>query len=143
MLDGVELVEEEVVRETRRPRQGAREQIDAPLMEAILDQIVGADVEVRRDAVVRALLAFTWTQRLYFIVRSALMGGIGAAVTGAIVVILGEVNAVQVAVISVGSFVATLAITRLIDAQVTNTAKRIVHVLSRHRQLRSLVLDHF
>ncbi len=137
-------IDEEVAGEARRAsKPGARDQIDAPLVEAILDQIVGADLEVRREAVVRTLLAFTWTQRLYFIIRSALMGVMGAAVTGAVVIFVGEVNALQVAAISVVAFVVTLAITRLMDTLLTAAAKRIVATLNSHRRLRSLILDHF
>ncbi len=136
-------VEKEVVkiRETAGPR--GRSDIDPLLMKAILEQIVGEDAETRRNTAVKALLVFTWTQRLYFIVRSALMGVLGAGITGGIVIFLGEVNALQVAAISVVSFVVTLALTRLIDANLTNTSRRIVALLNRHRQLRGLILDNF
>ncbi len=145
MVTKVDLdIEENVVKETRKTaRPGGRSEIDPSLMEAILEQIVGEDADTRRNAAVKALLAFTWTQRLYFIVRSALMGVLGAAFTGGIVIFLGEVNALQVAAISVLSFVLTLALTRLIDANLTNTARRIVALLNRHRQLRGLILDNF
>ncbi len=134
-------VDEETVRQTKAAVEAnAEAQIDSPLTSLILGQIDGED---RKETVIRALIAFTWGQRLYFIVRSAMMGVLGAAVTGVIVVFFGEVNALQVAVVSVFSFAATLAVTRLFDARVMEASKRIAVSLSRHRRLRAAILDYF
>jgi hypothetical protein len=134
-------VDEETVRHTRvaiEAKSGT--QIDTLLTSLILGQIDG---EAGKERVIRALIAFSWEQRLYFIVRSAIMGVLGAGITGAIVIFFGEVNAMQVALVSIFSFVATLALTRVFDAQITRESKKIVASLSRHRRLRAAVLDHF
>jgi hypothetical protein len=109
----------------------------------ILEQIEGIDSEAKKEVVVRALLAYTWTQKLYFIIRSALMGFMGAGVTAAIVYLLGKADAIQVAVIGVVSFIVTLAITRLFDAPVTQRSKQIVLRLSHHRRVLAVILSHF
>ena len=144
-LDEVKLdIDDESVRQKREDVEAsAKTQIDPLLINTILDQIGGADGGVKKEVVIRALLAFTWGQRLYFIIRSALMGFMGAVMTAGIVLFIGEVNALQVGVIGIASFIATLAITRLFDARITAGSKRIVSSLSRHERLRSAILNHF
>ena len=138
-----EIDDETVRRAIEAVKANAKTQIDPPLTNKILEQIVGVDIEMRKEVVIRALLAYTWTQRLYFIVRSALMGIMGAVLSAAIVLLFGEVNALQVAIIGVASFIATLAITRLFDARITQGSKRIVSTLSHHQRLRTVILNHF
>jgi hypothetical protein len=117
-------------------------QIDPQLTNLILEQIGEVEGEVRKGIVVRALLTFTWTQRLYFIIRSALMGIISAGVTIVIVLMLREVNALQVVIIGIFSFVATLVITRLFDLEISRGSKRIISMLSHHKRLRAAILNH-
>ncbi len=144
-LDEVKLdIDDESVRKKREDVEAnAKTQIDPLLINTILDQMGDADGGVKKEVVIRALLAFTWGQRLYFIIRSALMGLMGAVMTAGIVLFVGEVNALQVGVIGVASFIATLAITRFFDARITAGSKRIVTSLSRHKRLRSAILNHF
>jgi hypothetical protein len=138
-------IDDETVRQMREALEHNvhQTQIDPQLTNIILQQFEGIDVEVRKEAVVRALIAFTWTQRLYFIVRSAIMGLMGAGVTAIVVFLLGKVDAFQVVIISVMSFIVTLAITRLLDAQISQGSKQIILRLSQHRRLRAVILGHF
>ena len=138
-------IDDETVKQTREAveHNASKTQIDPLLTNMILEQIEGIDGEARKEAVVRALLAYTWTQKLYFIIRSALMGFMGAGVTAVIVYLLGKADAIQVAVISVVSFIVTLAITRLFDAPVTRRSKQIVLRLSHHRRVLAVILSHF
>jgi hypothetical protein len=138
-------IDDETVKQTREAveQNASKTQIDPHLTNMILEQIEGIDREARKEAVVRALLAYTWTQKLYFIVRSALMGFIGAGVTASMVYLLGKADAIQVAVISVISFIVTLAITRLFDAPMTRRSEQIVLRLSHHRRLLAAILSHF
>jgi hypothetical protein len=134
-------VDEETLKQTKASveKKGVT-QIDSLLTSLILGQV---ESEAGKKTVIRALIAFTWGQRLYFIVRSAMMGILGAVITGLIVIFFGEVNAIQVALVSVFSYIATLAVTRLLDVRITRGSKSIVASLSRHRRLRSAILDHF
>ena len=138
-------IDDETVKQTREAveHNASKTQIDPLLTKMILEQIEGIDGESKKEAVVRALLAYTWTQKLYFIIRSALMGFMGAGVTAAIVYLLGKADAIQVAVIGVVSFIVTLAITRLFDAPVTRRSKQIVLRLSHHRRVLAVILSHF
>jgi hypothetical protein len=145
-LSGPKLdIDDEIVKQTREAveQNASKTQIDPLLTNMILEQIEGIDREARKEAVVRALLAYTWTQKLYFIVRSALMGFMGAGVTASMVYLLGKADAIQVVVISVVSFIVTLAITRFFDAPVTRRSEQIVLRLSHHRRLLAVILSHF
>ena len=137
-------IDDETVKQTRKAveENSSKTQIDLSLTNTILFQIKGIEEE-RKEAVIRALLSFTWTQRLYFIIRSALMGIMGAGMTAGIVYLFGKVDAIQVAAIGIISFIATLIITRVFDVQITRSSKWIVLILSHHRRLRSAILGHF
>ena len=140
-------MDEELVRpEPRALSLGNWEsQLDAGLA-GVLDQIDELNpgwAESGREEVARALVDYSWTQRLYFVVRSGLMGVLGAIVTAGVVASLGTVNALQVVVIGVLSFVVSLAITRVIDDQMSHLSKIIVDYLSKHRRVRDLIVNHF
>ena len=120
--------------------------IDTTLTKTILFQIDQTENNSRehvKEMVIRILLQFTWTQRLYFIIRSIIMGIIGTIFTTLIVYLIGIVNAIQVAVIGIISFIITLAITRIFDIQITNISRKFVNNLSKFKRLRELVLNHF
>ncbi len=138
-------IDDEAIKQTREAveQDSSVAQIDPLLTKMIMEQVLGQDGEARKEAVVRALLAFTYTQRLYFIIRSAFMGFLGAGVTAAIVYLLSRVDAFQVVVIGVVSFIVTLMITRLFDTSITRRSRQIVLRLSHHRRLRAVILSHF
>ena len=137
-------IDDETVRRTREEIEAnAKTQIDPTLTNMILELLGAVEGDVQKDVIIKTLLAFTWVQRLYFIVRSALMGIMGAVLMAAIVLIIGKVDALQVAIIGVASFIASLAITRLCDASITASSKLIVTTLSRHERLRKMILSHF
>ena len=140
-------IDDETVRATRESVEGnSSVLLDARLANLIFLQLDDVNLQKhgeRKESVVRALLSYTWTQRLYFVVRSTVMGFIGTILTASIVFVLGTVNAIQAALIGVASFIATLVITRLFEAQITQSSKAIVQFLSRYKRLRGVILNHF
>jgi hypothetical protein len=117
--------------------------MDPQLTKMILEECEIEEVEGRKEAVIQTFLTFTWNQRLYFIVRSALMGLIGAILMAAIVYLIGRVDAIQVAFIGVASFIFSLVITRLFDNSVTQVSSKLVSVLSNHRRIRVVIIRNF
>jgi hypothetical protein len=102
-----------------------------------------ADSEIEKRAVIKVLLFSTWVQRLYFIVRSFLMGEVSAVVTFLFIWYVGSINAIEMAVFGIFMFVFSLVITRLFDAQITNATKKIVELMARHRTFRDFIMNHF
>jgi hypothetical protein len=120
---------------------------DAHYTKGVLQKIgsdkSGAENELEKKAVIKVLLFSTWLQRLYFIIRSFLMGLISAAVTYLTVWYLGSINVIESIVIGTFVFVLSLAATRLLDTQITQVTKKIVELMTSHRAIRDFIMKHF
>jgi hypothetical protein len=114
---------------------------------ALIDHAEEAPTKQERDlgkkAVVRALLVSTWRARLYFIIRSSIMGLLSAALTFLFVLIFQSIDLTLAIPLGVFSFVFSLAISRLLDVQIVKATKTITDYLSNHKNLRKFILDHF
>ncbi len=99
--------------------------------------------DLGKKAVVQALLVSTWHQRLYFIIRSIIMGLIGALLTLSVVLIFGSITLAIEIPFGIFSFVFTLAVSRLFDAQIVRAVRMIVDYLTNHKRTREFVLNHF
>lgn len=99
--------------------------------------------DVGKRAVIEALLLSTWQQRLYFIIRSFIMGILGASVTFLFILYFGPINVRLQIVLGMFTFVFSLAMSRLLDVQIVKATKMIVAFLGLHKSLRNFVLNHF
>jgi len=99
--------------------------------------------DVGKKAVIEALLLSTWQQRLYFIVRSSIMGILSASVTFPIILYFGSINVALQVILGTLTFVFSLAISRLLDVQIVKATKMIVAFLGYHKSVRNFVLNHF
>jgi hypothetical protein len=97
---------------------------------------------IEKKAIVKTLLYSTWLQRLYFVIRSVMMGLIGAVITLSVVAFLGSANVYEVCALGALSYVLSLVISRLFDAQVMRFTKGIVRYLAGHERMRDFVMDH-
>ncbi len=103
----------------------------------------GVENELEKRAVIKVLLFSTWLQRLYFIIRSFLMGLISASVTYLIVWYLGTINVIESIIIGTFVFVLSLVVTRLFDTQITQATKKLVELMTNHRAIRDFIMKHF
>ena len=103
----------------------------------------GAESEIEKRAVIKVLLFSTWLQRLYFIIRSYIMGQIGAAVTFLFILFVGSIDAVGMFLFGIFVFVFSLVITRLFEVQITIATKKIVEIMASHRTFRDFIMNHF
>jgi hypothetical protein len=103
----------------------------------------GTERNAGKQAVIKALLLSMWHQRLYFIVRSFIMGILGALLTLVFVLIFGSINLILEIPLGIFSFVFTLATSRLLDVQIVKASRIIVDFLANHKSLRDFVLSHF
>jgi len=83
----------------------------------------GAESEIEKRAVIKVLLFSTWLQRLYFIIRSYIMGLIASAVTFLFILSLGSINAIVFYFFGIFTFALSLVVTRLFDVQLTQITK--------------------
>jgi ABC-type transport system involved in cytochrome bd biosynthesis fused ATPase/permease subunit len=86
------------------------------------------------------LAASVRTQRLYFVVRSAIMSLISALVVLIVVWYLGTIGVVQAVFLGIFLFVVSLVVSRLFDRQIVNVSKKIIRFLNRHGRAREFVL---
>jgi hypothetical protein len=103
----------------------------------------GVESEIEKRAVIKVLLFSTWLHRLYFIIRSAIMGLIGAAFTFLLIWSLGTINATTGIILGMFVFVISLVITRLFDVQLTQATKKIVEIMAGHKTTRDFIMNHF
>ncbi len=113
------------------------------VLQKIGDDKSGAENELEKRAMIKVLLFSTWLQRLYFIIRSFLMGLISAGVTYLIIGYLGSINVIGSIIIGTFVFVFSLAVTRLLDTQITQATKKIVELMTSHSVIRDFIMKHF
>jgi hypothetical protein len=106
-------------------------------------QSSGVESNIEKRAVIKVLLFSTWVQRLYFIIRSFIMGEIGGAVTFLFIWYMGSVSAIVNFGFGIIVFLLTLVITRLFDTQITKATKKIVELMANHRTIRDFIMNHF
>jgi len=101
--------------------------------------------DVGKEAVVKALLVSTWHTRLYFVIRSMIMGILGALLTLIFVLIFHSITLALEIPLGIFSFLFSLTVSRLFDVQIVRATKMIVDFLGQpqHGRLRKFVLDHF
>jgi hypothetical protein len=102
-----------------------------------------AENELEKRAVIKVLLFSTWLQRLYFIIRSFIMGQIGGAITFFFILLVGSIDAITGFVFGIFVFLFSLVITRLFDEQITKATKKIVELMANHRTTRDFIMKHF
>jgi hypothetical protein len=98
---------------------------------------------VGKIAVIKALLLSTWQQRLYFIIRSFIMGILSAMVTFLFILYFGSINVRLQIVLGMFTFVFSLAMSRLFDVQIVKATRMIVDFLGDHKSLRNFIINHF
>jgi hypothetical protein len=99
--------------------------------------------DIGKKAVVKALLVSTWHTRLYFIIRSLIMGLLGTSMTLIFVLIFHSITLALEIPLGIFSFVFSLAMSRLLDVQIVRATKIIVDYLTNHKSLRDFILNHF
>ena len=81
--------------------------------------------------------------RLYFIVKSWLMGQIGTVIFFVFVLFLGKIDFVQGVIIGFISFTSSLVILRLFEKSIVGIVEKIIGFLYQHKSLKDFILKHF
>ena len=119
---------------------------DARHAKKLLQHIDSAQTKSERSigktALVKALLMSTWLQRLYFVVRSLIMGILSALLTFAFILIFGSINLPLEIILGGFSFVFALVVSRLFDEQLVRLTRNIIEFLGNHRTVRNFIIRH-
>lgn len=81
--------------------------------------------------------------RLYFIVRSFIMGQIASVIVFLFILRLGSMNFIQAIPIGTIAFIAPLIISRYFNNQVVRIVDFILKHLDRHKKLKRVILKYF
>jgi hypothetical protein len=103
----------------------------------------GEKTEIERKVIIKALLYSTRLQRLYFIIRSSIMGLMGAVITLAVALMLGTITIPIVIALGILSYALSLIISRIFDAQVVRATRSIINRLASHQTIRDFIMNHF
>ena len=103
----------------------------------------GDERVIEKRALIKALLLSTWLQRLYFIIRAAIMSVLGGVVTFFYVSFFGQIGVVLAVVMGVLIFIVGLIVTRLFDTQIVKATKYIVRRLGHHKKIREFIMNYF
>ena len=98
------------------------------------------ECNTRKRTVMQVLTRSVRTQRLYFIIRAAIMSLISALITLIVVLYLGTINVTQAVLLGILVFAIALVTSRLLDKQIIQTTKKIIHQLNKHKKLRNFIL---
>ena len=102
-----------------------------------------AKSEIEKRAVIKVLLLSTWSQRLYFIIRSSIMGLISAVFTLLFISYFGSIDVFMGIVMGIVAFVFSLVVSRLFDVLIVKATKKIIASLGGHRTVRDFIMKHF
>ena len=97
--------------------------------------------EKQKRVMMDMVMSSVRTQRLYFVVRSAIMSLVSALITFIIVGYLGIIDVVQAVFLGIFLFVGSLIVSRLFDRQIVKVSKKIIRVLDRHKRARAFILN--
>ena len=96
--------------------------------------------ERMQKTVMGALVGSVRIQRLYFVIRSVIMGLIGSLMYFLVVWYLGTIDAAQAVFLGLFVFVTSLVISRVFDTQIVRASKRMFSLLNKYKWLRTFVL---
>ena len=113
----------------------------------LLDLMDKASTKSEREsgkrALVQELVLTTWMQRVYFVVRSFIMGLISAGITVIFLLYFGSITLTLGLVLGIGGSVLPLVISRLFDNQIVKLTTKIVSFLNGHKSLKNFMINHF
>ncbi len=119
---------------------------DAHRAKNLVEHFDTASTQTERNAgkieVIKALLLATWLQRLYFVIRSLIMGILSAVVGLAFIIALGSIDFANGIVLGVFSFAFSLVVSRFFDKQIVRITENVVTFLRKHTRLRDIVINH-
>ena len=99
--------------------------------------------DLEKIGVIKGLILVTWLQRMYFTIRSLLLGLVAVAFLVPVLLMFGSLNILHNILLFFPIFVSGLVITRLLDNHIIKATKKTVRFLSKHKKLRNFVMDNF
>jgi len=81
--------------------------------------------------------------KLYFIIKSWLMGQIGGIILYIAILILGSINFVQAIIVGIFGFIISLMISRYFEKYINKMTKKIMKFLNRYNRIENFIIKRF
>ncbi|MCW4003361.1 MAG: hypothetical protein NWE95_05555 [Candidatus Bathyarchaeota archaeon] len=101
---------------------------------------LNSECQQRKSVIMNIIANSVSLQRLYFIVRSSIMGGITGLLTFIIISILRVTDFPILVLIGIVVFFVSLALSRIADKPIVKISQKIVQLLKKHSRIRSIIL---
>jgi len=101
---------------------------------------LNSECQQRKSVIMNIIANSVSLQRLYFIVRSSILGGITGLLTFIIISILRVTDFPILVLIGIVVFFVSLALSRIADKPIVKLSQKIVQLLKKHSRIRSVIL---
>jgi hypothetical protein len=127
------------------------QELDKTVTSEVADKIYdkpavnGADcgVEARKEVIMDVISSSVNLERLYFVIRSAVMGGLTGLITFVIISLSGVTDFWFLVLIGVMMFLVSLVFSRFLDKPIVVLSGWIVNFLDDHPRAKGFVLNNF
>ncbi len=112
-----------------------------PALKGKSQKELDAECRNRKGAIMNVISYSVCMQRLYFIVRSSIMGVITGLLTYIIISIFLITNFFVLVLLGLFTFLISLLLSRLLDGQIITVSNLILRYLDRYERVRSFILN--
>lgn len=100
-----------------------------------------AECRIRKGAIMNVVSSSVCLQRLYFIIRSSIMGAITGLLTYTIISIFSITNFFALVVLGLFTFAVSLLLSRFLDVPIIRISNLILKYLDRYQRARAFILN--
>jgi hypothetical protein len=97
----------------------------------------------RKGAIISVISSSVCLERLYFVIRSSIMGLITGLLTYGVISIFKITNFFDLVLLGIFAFIISLLISRYFDGPIVKVCNVILKYLSRYKRLRTFILSRF
>jgi len=101
------------------------------------------ECQTRKTVIMGVIADSVGLERLYFIVRSSVMGGLTGLFTFIIISLLRVTSFVDLIIIGIAGFVLSLLLSRLFDKPLVRISNLAITYLKRHKRISEIILKNF
>lgn len=104
-------------------------------------QQLDEECKTRKDKIIGVISSSVCLERLYFIIRSSVMGILTGLLTYAIISIFLITNFLELVFLGIATFFVSLVISRLFDRPIVKLCNLILKYLNRYNRVREFILN--
>jgi len=113
------------------------------LPEEKTDLKLNYECKTRRNVIMSVIANSVSLERLYFIIRSSIMGAISGVFTFSIISLLQVTNFLELVFLGIVAFIVSLVASRVLDKPVVRFCNLIILYLKRHDRVKNFILQRF